>query len=99
MIKLVRQENSAAEEADSLTWFAIGGAGSLILATGNPALEYFGLSVHDYVRACLRARARTCVCVILGVLSNIIHELVSNPKHHVLFFTPTGHVPRLTASY
>lgn len=29
------------EEADSLSWLEIGGASSLNLATGNPALDYF----------------------------------------------------------
>lgn len=39
------RKNSAVE-ADSLSWLGIGGASSLILATGNPALDYFSLCVR-----------------------------------------------------
>lgn len=74
---LVRQENFA-EEADCLPWLGIGGASSLNLATGNPALDYFSLRV----RVC--TSRGLYVGVVLRLLSNTIYELVSNPKHPVL---------------
>lgn len=82
-----------------MSWIRIGGASSLILAAGNSALDYFSQNVRMLFTA---GGLRLCVCVshvILGLLTNTVHELVSNPKHPVLTLFLTGHIAWLTDSY